>query len=229
MENSTHWKQFRNSNYFVSDTGLVKSTFFDKTKLLATCDDGNGYLKVTLHIGLIQSAFKVHSLVAECFLEKAHSSLEVNHKDGNKLNNSVSNLEWISHADNMKHGWAADLFNKGEDTYNAVLTTADVIAIKKLFVEYRLNNTEIGDKFGVAKGTISKIRSKQTWKDVCPDLMYPPGSPDDRSAKKLCGADIPLIREFYAKGQSLAEIGRKFNVHSGTINGIVSGKTWKNY
>jgi len=59
--------------------------------------------------------------------------------------------------------------------------------------------------------------------------MYPPGSPDDRSAKKLCGADIPLIREFYAKGQSLAEIGRKFNVHSGTINGIVSGKTWKNY
>lgn len=234
MENTTHesaevWKQFRDSSYYVSNYGNVKSTLFSAGRERTKIDDGRGYLKVNLCIGGFQIDFKVHRLVAECFLEKLSGDLEVNHKDCNKYNNCVSNLEWITHTENMKHGWANDLFDKGEDSYLAVLTEKEVSEIKEAFVEYRLSNTELALKYGVAKGTISKIRSKSTWKDVRPELMYPPSSPDESNKKKLCGGDIPLIRKFYRDGLSLAEIGRKFNVHSGTINGIISGKTWKNY
>lgn len=231
MDNTTHeiWKQYKDSYYFVSNKGRVKSTFGLTDRIMSTCDDGHGYLKTTLSFGAHQEAFKIHILVAELFVEKPEGEVEVNHIDTDKRNNFASNLEWISHVSNMKHGWQNDCFDKGEECYNAVLTEKDVCEIKQSFVEYKLSNTELAKKYGVAKGTISKIRSKQTWKDVLPGLMFPPGSPDESNKKKLCGADIPLIRDFYAKGLSMAEIGRKFNVHSGTINGIVTGRTWINY
>lgn len=231
MDYTTHeiWKQYKDSNYFVSSQGRIKSTFGLSDHILATCDDGNGYLKTTLSFGTHQATFKIHILVAEVFLERPEGAVEVNHKNCNKRNNYVTNLEWITHTANMKHGWQNSCFHKGEDTYIAILTEKDVCEIKRAFVEYRLSNTELATKYGVAKGTISKIRSKQTWKDVMPELVFPPGSPDESNKKKLCGEDIPMIREFYANGLSLAEIGRKFNVHSGTINGIVTGRTWVNY
>lgn len=232
MVKTTHeeiWKQYKESNYWVSNTGFVKSTYGVTDRLMATCDDGHGYLKTTLSFGISQAAFKIHILVAELFVEKPDGDVEVNHIDCNKHNNSAYNLEWITHASNMKHGWANECFDRGEDSYIAVLTEENVSEIKIAFVEYKLSNTELALKYNVAKGTISKIRSKQTWNHVRPELVYPPSSPDESNKKKLCGADIPQIRKFYKSGLSLAEIGRKFNVHSGTINGIVSGKTWKNY
>jgi len=53
-----------------------------------------------------------HILVATAFLEKLNPSHEVNHKDGNKLNNCVWNLEWVSHSENEKHAYATGLKNR---------------------------------------------------------------------------------------------------------------------
>ena len=56
-------------------------------------------------------SFLVHRLVADAFLERnINTDLTVNHKDGNRLNNNVENLEWVSLRDNIRHGFSAGLY-----------------------------------------------------------------------------------------------------------------------
>lgn len=55
--------------------------------------------------------YRIHRLVAESFITNSDNKLEVNHKDGNKLNNHVNNLEWATHSENMKHSYKTGLWN----------------------------------------------------------------------------------------------------------------------
>ena len=70
------------------------------------------YLKVWLCQDGKQKLKKIHRLVAEAFVPGDHS-LTVNHIDGDRLNNTPSNLEWISHSDNVRHQHANGLANPG--------------------------------------------------------------------------------------------------------------------
>lgn len=63
----------------------------------------DGYRVVGLSSEKGKSGFAVHRLVAMAFIDNPGNALEVNHKDGNKLNNHVSNLEWVTHRENMLH------------------------------------------------------------------------------------------------------------------------------
>lgn len=92
------------SDYYIGDGGVVFSLrrkcylFQDKTQ--------DGYLYVGLSKNGKQKKFLVHRLVAFAFLPKMQDADMVNHKDGNKANNDVSNLEWITHSGNMRHYYA---------------------------------------------------------------------------------------------------------------------------
>lgn len=77
----------------------------------------------------------VHRIVADTFIDrKMHTSLTVNHKDGNRLNNSIENLEWLSVGDNIRHGFENGLYscqthctltdNLGEATHYRSLSEA---------------------------------------------------------------------------------------------------------
>lgn len=94
------WKEIANyKTYFVSKCGKVKRN----GKLLKELVS-NGYLKVTLSHKCAKKQFRIHRLVATAFLpEPLAGQSQVNHKDGNKQNNHVDNLEWCSPSENMKH------------------------------------------------------------------------------------------------------------------------------
>ena len=77
--------------YAVSDSGLVKNN--ETGLILSQGNCGSGYLHVRLH-GKYNKL--VHRLVAEAFLENAENKDQIHHKDGNKQNNAVSNLEWCN-------------------------------------------------------------------------------------------------------------------------------------
>ena len=88
--------------YEVSNQGEVRNRETGKI-LKQSLDRKNGYLYVRLQIGNRKKNFKIHRLVAEYFIPNPDGKPCVNHIDGNKLNNSVTNLEWVTHQENNVH------------------------------------------------------------------------------------------------------------------------------
>lgn len=72
-------------------------------KWLSICDNGHGYKQVFVCVKNKRYMRYVHRLVAECYVPNPDGLPEVNHKDGNKANNTVDNLEWCTDSDNKRH------------------------------------------------------------------------------------------------------------------------------
>lgn len=97
--------------YQVSNTGKIKSLYRDTGKILTgeIIQKGKGYLRVELTQNKKVKRFLVHRLVAQAFIPNPENKPEVNHIDGNTLNNNASNLEWCTHRENINHAWETGL------------------------------------------------------------------------------------------------------------------------
>lgn len=94
-------------NYYIYDNGDVLNT--STNKMLKGSIGEHGYKYYRLSKNNKKKMFYAHRLVAEMFIENPNNLLIVNHKDGNKLNNNIDNLEWVSQTDNMKHAYKTNL------------------------------------------------------------------------------------------------------------------------
>ena len=90
--------------YEVSDLGRVRSLKYGKEKILKPLKTIRGYLQVCLCKDCHTKRLLVHRLVAEAFIPNTQGLETVNHKDEDKTNNSVANLEWMSKKDNLNYG-----------------------------------------------------------------------------------------------------------------------------
>lgn len=108
------WVKGFEGYYQVSDTGLVRTVKGIYPKQTLSYD---GYLQINLSYKGKTKSTSVHRLVAEAFLDEWDSKLEVNHKDGNKQNNSVVNLEIVTHQQNMDHYWKSEVFAEHQKEY----------------------------------------------------------------------------------------------------------------
>lgn len=108
------WVKGFEGHYQVSDTGLVRTVKGSHPKQTRSFD---GYLQVNLSYRDKMKSTTVHRLVAEAFLETWDPKLEVNHKDGNKENNCVGNLEMVTHQQNMDHYWRSEVFAEHQKEY----------------------------------------------------------------------------------------------------------------
>lgn len=103
------WKKIEgfNENYEVNEKGQIQSCFpYKKPRILKQILKGGGYLTVNLQSKnrIIQA--RVHRIVATAFIANPENKSQVNHKDGNKLNNCASNLEWVTASENIKHSFS---------------------------------------------------------------------------------------------------------------------------
>lgn len=93
--------------YKISSLGTVKALPNNPTHLkeliLTPSKNSSGYLKVELYKDKVSKMYYVHRLVALTFIPNPYNKPQVNHKDGNKLNNTVENLEWVTKSENQKH------------------------------------------------------------------------------------------------------------------------------
>lgn len=106
----------------------------------------------------------IHQLVADAFLSKGNNEV-INHKDGNKHNNCVENLEWCSNAYNHEHATKTGLLAKGESVKSSKLNSNMVHAIK-WFLNKGVSHSELGKAFKVSRSAISLISGGKTWKHI---------------------------------------------------------------
>ena len=111
------WKVIEGTDgrYEVSNTGKVRSINYNKSgkvQELRQKIDKDGYCIVTLHIEGKQKYPSVHRLVAIAFIPNPDNLPQVNHKDTNKKNNHISNLEWCTCSENIKHAFDSGLKEK---------------------------------------------------------------------------------------------------------------------
>ena len=95
------------NNYSVSNKGRIRDDKRGVIKAKQLSKDG--YYKVDLYNNGIRSTKRVHRLVAETFLPFDENRLDINHKDGDKLNNNIDNLEWCTKSENMLHAYRTGL------------------------------------------------------------------------------------------------------------------------
>lgn len=130
----------------VSNTGLIRN----KHGLIRKTTVGkNGYERVGFHGG--QETVFVHRLVARAFCNGYEDSLQVNHKDGDKLNNNADNLEWVTCSENVKHA-----FDTGLKVYAHPNTIISDDEFKKVLVRRANGETQqaIANDYGVTRGAI---------------------------------------------------------------------------
>ena len=87
--------------YEVSDDGVIRNK--ESKKILKTFINDKGYEIVSLWLNGKDKKFRVHRLVADAFISNPENKAQINHIDGNKLNNRADNLEWSTHSENIMH------------------------------------------------------------------------------------------------------------------------------
>jgi hypothetical protein len=165
--------------YQISNFGRVKSLgkfqnaklgsiAFRPEKILKGSPDTKGYLRVKLQRNTIKKNCKIHRLVGEMFIPNPLSKPEINHKDGIKTNNYYWNLEWATSSENNQHAFDNKLkiMPKGENVYNAKLTSKNVIEARNLYNTGKFTHKKLALIFGITRGGMSKILKKQSYKNA---------------------------------------------------------------
>ena len=119
--------------------------------------NGKGYLRVAIGKKLMF----VHRLVATKYVSNPDNLPQVNHKDGNKLNNKADNLEWVTNQQNRDHALNNGLHCIGENCSWAKLTKAQVDFIRK---HLEINSKEMAKIFNISDGHVREIRRDESWK-----------------------------------------------------------------
>ena len=146
--------------YEISEEGAIRNT---KTgRIVKQFRGKDGYLRTQI----AGKTMCVHRLVALTFIPAEIGKDHVNHKDGDKSNNHVVNLEWCTRNENMIHAYRMGLkSSRGTKNGRSKLTESDVIYIREHYTPYdkHFGAVALSRKFGVARQTVSAVVNGQNW------------------------------------------------------------------
>ena len=161
------WKDIEGfeGRYQVSDCGRVRTVERHKSDgrrqpeaIRRTQIDRHGYEFALLFDGNKNRRFSVHVLVARAFIPNVENKPQVNHIDGNKLNNVVSNLEWVTASENQLHAVAHGLRIEkyGDANKRTKVSDADIRKIRELRKQ-GAKLQPLADMFGISMGQVGRI------------------------------------------------------------------------
>jgi hypothetical protein len=159
------WKDIKEYEgyYQISNFGSVYSVRYKRYRKPRI--DQHGYEYIGLNKDGTQKPFFVHRLVANAFIPNPENKAEVNHIDGNKLNNNICNLEWVTHDENMDHAFSTGILKRGESKKTTKVAPTRKLSksiVMQIRSEYRQGERGFGykalaKKYGVADKTIKAI------------------------------------------------------------------------
>ena len=188
--------------FTANEQGEIFNKKTGKKIKLSTC---NGYLTLRIKYNENRYHFSAHQVIGSLFIANPNDYTIINHKNGNKIDNRVSNLEWCNYTKNNRHAHQTGLNNSG-----IALTREKVHQIWGL----RLSNPfmkarEIAKIVGSTSGNVTSVLNKMTWKDV--GAAYP----DYPLYSQLLPEELNLILNCPAK-----ESAKQFGISISTIKNI---------
>lgn len=168
------WKAIKGYNglYEVSNKGRVRSWKNgpheprDTPIIFKKRAYSSGYLYVQLSHLNKKKHDRIHRLVAKTFIPNPENKPQVNHKDGDKTNNNVYNLEWCTREENEKHALENGLKLMGEAHANSKLKRCEVLQIRSIYEQGWASLSEISKSYDIAVTTVSSIINRKSWKHV---------------------------------------------------------------
>lgn len=157
------WKDIPEYEGYYQASNLGRIRRYGVKNIIKPILTRDGYHRISLSKkGVIKNKF-VHRLVAETFINNTEDKPFINHKDGNKQNNEVDNLEWVTSNENTLHSYRLGLQSKqGEKNNQSILKDFQVREIKSRVLSAR----ELATKFGVSIACVNAILTGVNWKHI---------------------------------------------------------------
>lgn len=155
--------------YYVREDGVI----FGKKGALKPVLTTHGYCNISIKelSGKFVSK-RIHRLVAKAFIPNPENKPEINHIDGDKTNNHVSNLEWVTSQENQIHATRVLGKGSGENHPHAKITEKDVHRVCELFCE-GYQTYRVSEMTGIPRTTVTAIRSKNIWRNITTKYDFP--------------------------------------------------------
>ena len=222
------WKTIEDfENYEISNYGNLRNKITGRFKKLTV--NKEGYIRTSISNKDRTISVAVHRLVALAFITNEDNKPLVNHKDSNRANNHVSNLEWATFSENAKHmvDQGNNIDKNGVHNPMSILTEEQVLEIR----DFEGPSSVLAYKFGVSTNAIDRVRVGDSYKNVGGRIL-PKGSRNVVNSqaihRKLTDEQVASIRfsEDY-KSVSNRKLATIFGVAKSTIEGIRNFKTYK--
>lgn len=186
-----------------------------------------------VHLSLIDKDFTypVHRLVGLTFIHNPDpkNKTEINHIDGDKSNNDMSNLEWCTRSENILHAYQTGLIKKtcGEDSHLAKISASQVHSVCLLLSENKLTIQKISIITGVPVDSIRVILAGKQWKDIGNkyDLSKYTIKANTKVNEDIVNSICQLLQE---NELTINEIANILNTTYGVVYWIYKGRNWKN-
>lgn len=222
LEEGKVWKKSPNEKYWVSEYGDIvnaETGYKLQPTLLKS-----GYFVVGTQI---TGDINLHRVVYITFMGAIPDGLQINHIDGNKANNHISNLEVCTPAENTRHAYATGLANGkcGSENSGAKVTEDDVLLIYAL-IKTGATNDDIAGKVGLHPRYISLIRHGRRWSHLFKEQQM-------SKIKSVGTLPFPLAKCVYIYNKCLLSsasqdaLAQELGIDGSTVSRIRTGQTWK--
>lgn len=193
--------------YYVSNHGRVFSCV--SGRICATHISNAGYEQVRLRtVDHIAKLMSVHRLVLMCFMPIPNASeMHVNHINGNKLDNRLINLEWVTQSENMQHCYRNNLEVNGVDHPWSTITEEQVHHICSLIAESKCDREISFEVFGNYNrlGLVSSIRAGNAWVNISQYYQFP-RRPNHNMKRRFTIEELKVFQYYIELGMSPKEV-----------------------
>jgi hypothetical protein len=151
-------------NFEISINGIIRN--ITNKKIKSQYIGSTGYYMISVSKNNKSKPYRVHRLLAENYIPNNFNKPQINHKDGDKLNNDLANLEWVTNRENNTHALKIGLINNsGEKNGMAKLKNEDIPKIREL-LNSGMSQYKIAKIFNISRSAIENIKVRGNWKHI---------------------------------------------------------------
>jgi len=223
-----YWKEILDGNYAISKRGEIrrlKGGSGAAVGKLLRLHDKEGYKSVSLSVGGKPHRYYVHRLVAAAFIGPCPPGCIVNHKNGDRADCDVFNLEYITSKENSEYAARNGQVRHGSNHSFAKLEDWQIKQIREDVATGKYKQIEIAKLYSISRSTVSYIVRGKSWKLTT--LEYAALNANYKPRAKLNKEQVKEIRKLFAEGTSQAELCNRFGLKPPAMHHLVHGMTWK--